>query len=76
MEAMATQINQGFTGDVRLLYHPRYFPDPKARAAGADFVGSSLAGVLFGFNNIMNQTRRNACVQNLYMNFATTLSST
>lgn len=75
MEAMATEMKQSLTGDVRLLYHPRYFPDPDLMGIGADFVGRNLAGVFFEPNNMINQTRRNACVQNLYMNFATTLSS-
>ncbi|KID94384.1 hypothetical protein MAJ_09661, partial [Metarhizium majus ARSEF 297] len=76
MEAMATEMKQSLTGDVRLLYHPRYFPDPDVMANAADFVGRNLASVFFEPNNMINQTRRNACVQNLYINFATTLSST
>ncbi|EFY96509.1 DUF3176 domain protein [Metarhizium robertsii] len=76
MEDMATEIKRSLTGGVRLLYDPRYYPDPDTWTIGADFVGSSLAGVFFEPSNIINQTRRNACVQNLYMNFATTLSST
>ncbi|KID61446.1 hypothetical protein MAN_09211, partial [Metarhizium hybridum] len=76
MESMAVGMKWGLTGHMQLLYHPRYLSDPESTTSGADFVENSLAGVLFEPNNTINHTRRNACVQNLYMSFATTLSST
>ncbi|KID84994.1 hypothetical protein MGU_07787 [Metarhizium guizhouense ARSEF 977] len=76
MEDMAKEMKQGLTGAVELLYHPRYFPDPRIGAKGADFVENNLASVLFQPISMINQTRRNTYLENLYMNFATILSST
>ncbi|QLI71080.1 uncharacterized protein G6M90_00g080160 [Metarhizium brunneum] len=76
MEDMAQEMKRGLTGAAELLYHPRYFPDPGIGGRGGDFVENNLASVLFDPITMMNQTRRNTFLQNLYMNFATTLSST
>lgn len=76
MEDMATEMKRGLSGAAELLYHPRYFPDPRITYGGGDFAANNLASILFTPITMINQTSRNTFLQNLYMNFATTLSST